>query len=282
MAIVSRIEGVPYFVNNDGAFIRYNLLKDAIKKFCFQGASLCFASGIVSKEYYMAYGVKQDRIRLHNFTSLAEEDILENLPTPEEKLQIRNEKGIRSDLVVVITVGQFIHRKGFDLLLKAWSQIAWNDKVHLYIIDGGSKRQEYEAFISENEMTNVSLIDFLPKQEIFQYYKASDIFVLPTREDVWGLVVNEAMAQGLPVISTDMCMAAKELVEDGVNGYIYAVEDTESLSQCLDRLIESPELRTKMGCRNIEMMKGKTMEAVGKQHIVDIENFFEQRGRKNE
>ena len=63
-------------------------------------------------------------------------------------------------------------------------------------------------------------IDFLQTSELKQYYKLSDIFVLPTKYDVWGLVVNEAMSQGLPVISTSACVAAIELVSNGYNGYV--------------------------------------------------------------
>ena len=58
---------------------------------------------------------------------------------------------------------------------------------------------------------------------------SADLFVLPTREDIWGLVINEALSQGLPVITTNKCIAGLELIEDGKNGYIIDVENEEML-----------------------------------------------------
>ena len=67
-------------------------------------------------------------------------------------------------------------------------------------------------------------MSFMTKKELADWYQAADLFVMPTREDVWGLVVNEAMAYGLPVISSDMCGAASEMVKNGYNGYIFENE----------------------------------------------------------
>lgn len=273
LALAAKLQGVPYFINNDGGFVRPNLIKDIIKKIIFRGASLCFAAGGVSKEYFEAYGVKEDRICIHNFTSLKEEDVLDSLISKSEKTELRKQYGIPEDKTVVITVGQFIPRKGFDLLLKAWKDIK-GEETHLYIIGGGSGRADYEAYIQENGINNVSIVDFLPKSTLFQYYQASDIFVLPTREDVWGLVINEAMSQGLPVIATEMCLAAKELVQQDENGYLYAVNDTKALTGFIDNLIFDETLRISMGTRNIEKMKGQTMADIGYKHIEDIEAFF--------
>ena len=79
-------------------------------------------------------------------------------------------------------------------------------------------KKEYINYISEHQLTNVFFFDFMNKELLFKYYQISDLFVLPTREDIWGLVINEAMANGLPIITTDKCVAGKELIND--NGYI--------------------------------------------------------------
>ena len=60
---------------------------------------------------------------------------------------------------------------------------------------------------------------------------AADVFVMPTREDIWGLVINEAMAYGLPVVSTDKCIAALELVKNGRNGYIIPPNQPKEIAQ---------------------------------------------------
>ena len=128
----------------------------------------------------------------------------------------------------VLTVGQFIHRKGFDILLKAHQ---YNDDDVALIIIGGSPTEEYLKIIKDYNLKNVYFIEFQKKSVLAQYFKAADLFVLPTREDIWGLVINEAMGYGLPVITTENCVAGIELIEDGINGYIVPNEDVKELSE---------------------------------------------------
>lgn len=274
-----RLHGVPYFVNNDGALPRKSsFLRSMVKKFFFKGAKLCFASGQFSKRYFLENGVKEKNICIHNFTSLTKEDILAAPVSEEEKADLRKKLSLLQDKVYVITVGQFIERKGFDLLLQAWNSIEDTSNAELLLIGGGGKRSEYEAYIKENNLNNVTIIDFLKKEDLFDYYKASDVFVFPTREDIWGLVINEAMACGLPVISSDMCVATHELVINGENGFIYSVLDVEQMAKYLGTLLQDATLRQQIAENNIRKIQGNTMENIGKQHIKDITEWFTARG----
>lgn len=271
-----RIKNVPYFINNDGAFInKHNPIKTIAKHILYSGAKLCFASGKSSADYFMAYGVKRDKIRYHNFTSLTDADILKAPVSEVEKKAVREELQLKEDKTYIITVGQFVNRKGIDLLLEAWQSLKNNPCAELLIIGGGGKRKEYEEYISSNDMQNVTIIDFLHKEVLLKYYKASDIFILPTREDVWGLVINESMACGLPVVSSDMCIAARELVVNGENGFIYPVYDIEKMASCLQTLVADEKLRKTFAENNVKKMQGNTMENIGKKHCEDINNYFE-------
>ncbi len=272
--IKCRLSNVPYFVNNDGAFInKGNFVKNAMKKFIYSGANLCFASGEFSKKYFLTFGAKEKSIKIHNFTSLNQEDILQKRVSDVEKADLKNKLNLKWDKVYVITVGQFIERKGFDLLLKAWNKLN-SENAELIIIGGGDDRPKYEAFIEENKLDNVTIIDFLDKKALYDYYKASDVFILPTREDVWGLVINESMACGLPVISSDNCIAAQELIEQEKNGFIYPVYDIDAMKNCLQKLVDDKELREKISDNNIYKIQGNTIENIGKKHIIDIEAWF--------
>ena len=82
--------------------------------------------------------------------------------------------------------------------------------------------------------------------ELFQLYQDADIFVLPTHEDVYGVVFIEAMAAGLPCVGTTV-MAVPELVQNGVNGFTVSPKDQKSLSEVLHKLVNSPEIRLSMG-----------------------------------
>ena len=117
-------------------------------------------------------------------------------------------------------------------------------------------------------MKNVQLVGFKQKEEIFEYYKAADLFVLPTREDIWGLVVNEAMAMGLPVVSTDMCVAATELIEDGVNGYIVPVNDSKELTEAMKKMLRADSKA--IGRINLQKISNYTYENVVYSHVAAI------------
>ena len=112
---------------------------------------------------------------------------------------------------IIISIGRIIYSKGYDILIEAASQI---DQDIQYIIIGGQPTENLKQMINMHKLDNIHFIDFIEHDKISNYLKASDLFVLPTRSDVWGLVVNEAMASGLPVITTNMCVGGVELVDD--------------------------------------------------------------------
>ena len=97
------------------------------------------------------------------------------------------------------------------------------------------KRQEYD------NLDRVHFISFKSKNELEEYYRASDLLCFPTRYDIWGLVINEAMANGLPIITTDKCIAGLTLV-DKTNGKIIPTDDAEKIADAINELIISENL----------------------------------------
>lgn len=164
---------------------------------------------------------------------------------------------------IAITVGQFIHRKGFDVLLNAWTKCS--KECNLYII-GAEPTEEYLDIKKKLRLENVYFEGFKTKKELKCYYQAADLFVLPTREDIWGLVVNEAMANGLPVITTDKCVAGLELIKNGFNGYIVPANNASLLSKKINQLIEDDELRRKMAINSLNTISEYTIENMAKVH----------------
>ena len=89
--------------------------------------------------------------------------------------------------------------------------------------------------------------------------------MLPTKSDVWGLVINEAMSFGLPVITTDQCVAGLELIRDGINGYIIPVEDNDALIEKTNLLLQQ-DYRN-MGAAALEAIRPYTIENMAKIHV---------------
>ena len=94
-----------------------------------------------------------------------------------------------------------------------------------------------------------------------------------TISDVWGLVVNEAMANGLPVITTNKCVAGLDLVTNGVNGYLDDVGDSDSLSKFVIELLEE-DIRNKMGLESLKRIRKYTIEDIGLIHKKYFEELY--------
>lgn len=262
---------IPYFINCDGAFIDKErnlkrLIKRFVKSFFVKHALRCFASGIYAKKYFLYHGAKEKNIVLHKFTSLEEKDILKYPVSDDEKIIMRDNLNLGPEKMV-LSVGQFIHRKGYDILLKVWKNLQ-ND-YQLVIIGGGSEFENYKEFVAVNELKNVHLMTFLPKQKIYEYYLAADIFVLLTREDIWGLVINEAMANALPIISSDRCIAALEMVKD--NGEIVSLEDEKKIGDIIRNILEDDRYRNKLALNSLATVSEYTIEKIWNSHIKTID-----------
>lgn len=254
---------VKYIINADGALdISTKGLKAVIKRHFVRHASLCFAGSGRAVEYFLSYGAKQEIIIRHRFTSLHRKDILLSPVSREEKSRMRMEKGLE-DKLTFIAVGQFIERKGFDLLLQAWSG---DFDARLLLIGGGSKREEYQRYLDAHQIKNVRIMDFLPKERLFELYRISDVFVMPTREDIWGLVVNEAMANRLPVLSSDRCTAGLELIKNGENGFVYPVGDTDRLHELIDYFITHSQELPVYAQKAVEAVRDDTFEEIVHAH----------------
>jgi len=102
---------------------------------------------------------------------------------------------------------------------------------------------------------------FLQRDELSAFYALAEALVFPTHSDPWGLVVNEAMACGLPVIVTDVAGCVSGLVRDGENGYVVGASDAEGLSQAMERLLSAPDLQQQMGYRSREISSRFTPQA---------------------
>jgi glycosyltransferase involved in cell wall biosynthesis len=94
--------------------------------------------------------------------------------------------------------------------------------------------------------SRVNFLGFQQPASIPEVFAGADIFVLPSRHDGWGVVVNEALGAGLPIIVSD-CVGARDLVEDGRNGFVTRAGDADGLVAALLKLAQSAELRKSMG-----------------------------------
>ena len=253
---------IPFDIEIDGGLIgNDSALRLRIKRKCFSSAAHCFSTGAASDRYLIHYGAKEEGIIRYPFSSVRDaECAAPEALRAEAKTALRGKLSI-PEKKVLITVGQFIPRKGFDLLLRAAKDLP--RELGIYIV-GGTPTEEYLSLVRENGLENVRFLNFMVKRELWQYYLAADLFVLPTREDIWGLVVNEAMACGLPVVTTDNCVAGMEMVENGKNGWIVRTGEVDALRDGLLRALSS-DLNA-MGLAALDTAGRFTIEAMAEAH----------------
>lgn len=264
--IYMKLRRIPYYLETDGGLIRNeNKIKRFYKTFLISDAKGYFSPSKSSDDYLNFYGANREYIYRYPFTSLNNKEILTNIPTVEEKLKLRTELGIK-EKKVVLSVGQFIYRKGYDVLLKACKEL--DEEIGVYII-GGKPTEEYLKLKKELNLTNVYFEEFKSKEELSKYYKAVDLFVLPTREDIWGLVINEAMAHGLPIITTDKCVAGIELV-DKSNGILVEDEDEISLAEAVNRVLKNKKEQIKLSQNSLIKIKNYTIEKMSEMHLTNM------------
>ncbi len=203
------------------------------RKYIIKRAAAFVASSTASKEAQIAYGADPAKC----FISCLTVDIRKYLAR-KETYEARQ----------LIYVGSLIQRKGLDLLLPALARTA--DDIRLVIVGEGQERSLLEKQARQLGIADrVEFRGFVEGEALRGLYAASDVFILPTREDCYGLVILEAMCASLPVISSKYADGARDLIVEGENGCIVDPEDTEAFARAIDQMFAGGRL-AQMGRRS--------------------------------
>jgi glycosyltransferase involved in cell wall biosynthesis len=143
--------------------------------------------------------------------------------------------------------GRFVAKKNLLRLLEAYAGFrrrAAGDHWHLVLLGDGELRAEIERRIARADLAGrVMLAGFKQYEELPGYYGLANAFVHASTTEQWGLVVNEAMASGLPVIVSERCGCVPDLVEDGVNGFTFDPYAVQALAALMQRVAAMTEER---------------------------------------
>lgn len=163
----------------------------------------------------------------------------------------------------ILFVGRLVPEKGIFDLLEAYAklEIGLRSDVGLVFAGDGVSREELAQRAQRITLGAVCFPGFAQREDLAGLYALADLLVLPTHSDTWGLVVNEAMACGLPIIVSSVAGCSADLVEEGWNGYVVPPRDSEKLSVALDSLSRNPELRQEMSAHSLERIRNYSPEA---------------------
>jgi glycosyltransferase involved in cell wall biosynthesis len=207
------------------------------------GSDAYIAVGTRSKEYLCALGAPEDDI----FTAFSTVDVhwfqCRSRELALQRDAIKAELGIAGRRVVLYC-GQFIERKGLRYLVEAFELIkARHPDTALAFVGYGPLQSELQATVARRRLADVHFLGAMELEDTARVYAVSDVFVLPSLEETWGLVVNEAMACGLPVVVTDCVGSSVDLVRNGENGFVVPAGDAVRLGDAISHLVADNSLR---------------------------------------
>jgi glycosyltransferase involved in cell wall biosynthesis len=154
-------------------------------------------------------------------------------------------------------VGRLVRSKGVFELLEAYAQLsdAIRAEVGLVFVGDGADRSELMEQASQIASATIRFSGFVHREGLPEFYGLADALIFPTHSDTWGLVVNEAMSSGLPVIVSNVAGCAADLVQDGWNGFVVQPCDPSQLGDAMKQLMCDSKLRMEMGSRSAQRVE---------------------------
>ena len=193
-------------------------VRGLLKHIIVKGADGYIAYGTKAREYLEHFGAKTKNIYISTNT-------VDMAYFQSKVVEYRNKENFIKERkkypkYLLLYIGQLIRRKGIFQVLKALDNLL-DSEVGLMIVGSGPEEKNLKVFCKEKNLKNVFFEGFKQQDELSRYYALADIFILPSFEEVWGLVVNEALASGLYVLSSKYAGASYDLIKEEWNGEIF-------------------------------------------------------------
>ena len=165
----------------------------------------------------------------------------------------RMELGLVKDKSYIISVGRIVKRKGFDYLISSLKLL--NDDVELLIVGDGNEKVYLDQLARKLRLTDrVHFLGEISEELKFQYLSNSDIYVLSSLHEGFGIVLQEAMQVGLPIVSTNNG-GQVDIVKHQVNGLLVEACDAEALAAAIKVLLTDNKMYQDMSVNNMEALK---------------------------
>jgi len=218
-------------------------IRDSIIKFIFKGASSILSVGTSCDKWCEHFGIPQDKIIRASYSNDNEFYFKESKLTQSAKAELRKKYNIPENNIVFISVSRLIAVKQIDKLIITFKELEQKYKnISLLIVGNG----EQEAYLKDKAKDSVNIIftGGVQKPELAKLYGISDCFILNSNYEPWGLVLNEAMACSLPIITTNIVGSHFDLVKDNENGFVidYGENNQIELFKAMEKIINTKNL----------------------------------------
>jgi glycosyltransferase involved in cell wall biosynthesis len=239
-------------------WVRRHAWKELLKRKLFSAADGVFTPGPDGRSFALRYGAAPERVYRVPQVIDVEHYRKGHTAAQRDRTVRRGKVGLRG--ITFLYVGRLWSGKGISYLLEAFGQLqqSIDQEVSLLLVGDGVDETALRDFSQELKLQNVVFAGFRQKPELPRWYSLADVFVFPTLGDPYGLVVDEAMACSMPVITTTEAGEIAERVKDGVNGYVVPPEDSSALAERMEYLASDPDLRVRMGAAGYEQIHHQT------------------------
>ena len=242
--------GTPLFIRGDSQLstprsLPLRLAKEAVYRAFIPRFDAYLVVGERSRAYYLHYGA--DPARMHFVPHFVDNEAFRSAAARyrAERHAIRAQRGLDPDARVVLFAGKFIPVKRPTDFVEAVALLAQRmPDVQGAMVGAGPMEEEVQAAIARSGAP-VRRLGFFNQSEMPEAYALADVLVLPSTTETWGLVVNEAMACGVPAVVSDTVGCSPDLIDPGETGEVFPMGDTEALADALERalhLVGSPRL----------------------------------------
>lgn len=227
----------------------------------FAQADGLLAIGSRNRDYYLSHGVPAARI--HAMPYAVDNDYFSSraAAAAASRESLRAELGLAPGRPVLLFASKLVGWKRPHDLLEAFARLPSDPGAHLVFVGDGEARPGLERRAAALPAGAVRFLGFRNQSELPRFYDLCDALVLPSEYEPWGLVLNEVMNAGRPVVVSDRVGAAADLVRDGVNGYVVPGGSVEALGAALQRLLEDDGRRAAMGAESKARIRAFSFEA---------------------
>lgn len=241
LQVLMRCEATDHVASSTGI---KGKVREAVVSFLLSNVDQCMAIGSRNREFYLRRGVKPENIG--SMPYCVDNDHFRRRAEATDVAALRAQLGLDPQRPVILYASKLMRRKFPDHLLEAYVRLPEPRPYLLYVGDGELKAS-LEATVSQQKLDGVHFLGFRNQSELPSFYALADIFVLPSINETWGLVVNEAMNAGCAIVTTDQVGSAVDLVADGKNGYVLKPGDIGALSSALQSCLEPQRLPAMQG-----------------------------------
>ena len=228
------------------------LLRDATVRFLLSQIDCCLAIGMHNRNFYLKRGLSAKRIG--SMPYCVDNDHFHSKANTADVAALRAHLSLEPDRPVILFASKFMARKFPDHLLEAYRKLP-EPRPYLIYVGDGEMRDNLEETVRNHQLKDVRFAGFRNQGELPAFYALADIFVLPSINETWGLVINEAMNAGCAIITTDQVGSAADLVRSGENGFVIKACDISVLTNSLISCLVEQRFRY-MGERSLEIIQG--------------------------